>query len=211
LQQHAQREYVRASAGENSWTDYTLTLKARKLAGREGFLILFHIANDEDRTWWNIGGWNNTQDAIQNGADIDAKPGQIEAAHWYDLRLEVSGKRVKCYLDGRLVHDVDYEDNGEISALCACASHDNKSGDVIVKVVNASALPLDTELDLAGAKNLTGTGTAIVLTSEKATDENSLENPTKVSPKTETVNFSGATLKRSLPGNSFTVLRLQTK
>jgi alpha-L-arabinofuranosidase len=172
---------------------------------------LFHIANDDDRTWWNIGGWNNTQDAVQNGADIDVKPGQIEAGRWYDLCLEVSGRRVKCYLDGRLVHDVEYEDNAEISALYACASHDEKSGDVIVKVVNASAQPLETEVDLAGAKNLTGTETAIVLTSEKATDENSLENSTKVSPQTETIHFSGATLKRSFPGNSFTVLRLQTK
>jgi alpha-L-arabinofuranosidase len=50
-----------------------------------------------------------------------------------------------------------------------------------------------------------------VLTSENGADENSLENPTKVSPKTEAVSFTGTRLKRSFPGNSFTVLRLQTK
>jgi alpha-L-arabinofuranosidase len=85
------------------------------------------------------------------------------------------------------------------------------TGDLIVKVVNASANPLETEVDLSGAKNLAGTGTATVLTSESPADENSLENPTKVSPKTEPVSFTGTSLKRSFPGNSFTVLRLPTK
>jgi alpha-L-arabinofuranosidase len=64
---------------------------------------------------------------------------------------------------------------------------------------------------LDGAKNLTGKGTAIVLTSESGTDENSLTEPTKISPKTEPVSFTGTSLTRSFPGNSFTVLRLQTK
>jgi alpha-L-arabinofuranosidase len=211
LQQNAEKEFVRAVAGDKSWTDYTLTLKARKLAGKEGFLILFHIANDEDRIWWNLGGWGNTQDAVQSDATIDGKPGNIETGRWYDLRVEVSGKRVQCFLDGQLVHDVNYESAGQVTALYACASHEDQTGDVIVKVVNTSAQPLETELDLPGANNLTGKGSAIVLTSENGTDENSLAEPTKVSPKTEAVNFSGTSLTRAFPGNSFTVLRLQTK
>jgi alpha-L-arabinofuranosidase len=80
-----------------------------------------------------------------------------------------------------------------------------------VKVVNTSAGPLETQLNLAGANNLSGKGTATVLTSDSPTDENSLDNPTKVSPKTEPVNFSGTTLTRTFPGNSFTVLRLKAK
>jgi alpha-L-arabinofuranosidase len=80
-----------------------------------------------------------------------------------------------------------------------------------LKVVNANAKALETQLDLSGVKNLTGKGSAIVLTSEDPTDENSLDEPLKVSPKTEAVNFSGSSLTRSFPGNSFTVLRLQTK
>ena len=82
---------------------------------------------------------------------------------------------------------------------------------MIVKVVNANPQELKTEVNLAGANKLTGTGTATVLTSENPTDENSLKNPLKVSPRTEPVNFTGTTLTRSFPGNSFTVLRLQSK
>ena len=82
--------------------------------------------------------------------------------------------------------------------------------DVIVKVVNTSAGPVQTDLALSGV-NVSGKGAATVLTSESAADENSLDNPTRVSPKTEAVNFSGNTLTRAFSGNSLTVLRLKTK
>jgi alpha-L-arabinofuranosidase len=211
LRQTAEKEFVRALAGKREWTDYTLTLKARKISGSEGFLILFRIGGDEDRTWWNIGGWSNTADAIEAGGVLDSKPSNIETGRWYDIKVVVSGKNVKCYLDGQLIHDANYETGGPVTSLYAVAATDEKSGDVIVKVVNANAKPLETDVKLSGAKNLTGKGTAIVLTSENGTDENSLGNPTKVSPKTESVKFSGTSLKRSFPGNSLTVLRLQTK
>jgi len=211
LRQGAEKEFIRALAGKREWVDYTLTLKARKISGAEGFLILFRIAGNEDRTWWNLGGWGNTADGIESGGTLDSKPGHIETDRWYEIKLVVSGNNVKCYLDGQLVHDLNYDAGGKIMSLYAVAATDEKSGDLIVKVVNANASPLETEVDLSGAKNLTGQGTATVLTSQSGTDENTLTEPTKVSPKTESISFSGTMLKRSFPGNSFTVLRLQTK
>ncbi len=210
LRQTAEREFIRALAGEKSWTDYTLTLKARKISGNEGFLILFRINGDEDRTWWNIGGWGNTQDAIEASGVTDSKPSRIETDRWYDIKIVVAGKHVKCILDGQIIHDVDYDSGNPITSLYATSAADANTGDIIVKVVNTSAGPLETKVDLSGAK-ISGKGTATVLTSENATDENSLDNPTKISPKTEPLNFSGTTFTRAFPGNSFTVLRLQTK
>ena len=209
LLQKADKEFVRALAGNKSWTDYTLTLKARKTGGREGFLALFHIANIEDRIWWNLGGWGNTQDAVESDGVLDAKSGHIETGRWYDIKVAVSGKRVKCFLDSQLVHDVDYESESQVKALYACAAQDDRTGDVIVKVVNAGTDPLATKLDLAGAKHLTGEGTASVLTSDSGADENTIDNPMKVSPKTEAVSFNGTSLTRTFPANSFTVLRFQ--
>jgi hypothetical protein len=49
LRQTAEKEFIRALAGDKSWTDYTLTLKARKISGAEGFLILFRIGGNEDQ------------------------------------------------------------------------------------------------------------------------------------------------------------------
>jgi alpha-L-arabinofuranosidase len=211
LRQTAEREFIRALAGQREWKDYTLTLKARKISGAEGFLILFRINGNDDRTWWNIGGWGNTQDGIEAGETLDAKPSHIEPDRWYDLKVTVSGRNVKCWLDGALIHDLNYDQGGKINSLYATAATETTSGDLIVKVVNASAAPLETALDLSGASNLSGKGLATVLSSDSPADENSLAEPFKVAPKTEAVSFSGTTLLRTFPGNSFTVLRLPTK
>jgi len=211
LRQTAEKEFIRALAGKREWTDYTLTLKARKISGAEGFLILFRINGNEGRTWWNIGGWGNTADGIEAGETLDSKPSQIETDRWYDLKLEVKGKHVKCSLDGQVIHDVDYNAGSKVTSLYATAATDASTGDIIVKVANANAGPLETDVILNGASKLTGKGTATVLTSDSGTDENTIETPTKVSPKSEAFEFTGDQLKCTFPGNSFTVLRVSTK
>src|SRR5262249_20665996 len=128
--------------------------------------------------------------------------GHIDSDRWYDLKVIVNSNNVKCWIDGDLIHDVNYDLASKVASIYSVAATDEKTGDLIVKVVNANGKPMDTEINLGAAK-LTGQGTAIVLTSENGTDENSLAEPTKVSPKTETVSFDGASLKRSFPGNSF--------
>ena len=210
LRQTAEKEFIRAITGKREWTDYTITMKARKISGAEGFMVMFRISGDEDRTWWNIGGWGNTADGIEAGGTLDSKPSHIETDRWYDLKVTISGKNVKCWLDGELIHDVDFDGSIKVNSLYSVAATDEKTGDLILKVVNANTQPLETEINLNGA-TLTGSGTATVLTSESGADENSLTEPLKVSPKTEVVNFSGTNLKRSFPGNSLTVLRLKTK
>jgi alpha-L-arabinofuranosidase len=205
LQQSAQKEFVRALAGDRSWTDYTYEVKARKLAGAEGFLILFHINDDEDRVWWNLGGWGNTRDAVEWGGTLDGVPGEIETGRWYDLKVVVKGQSVTCFLDGKQVHHIE---RPPVKPLYASATREQKSGDVIVKVVNAAAGEMETEIDLDGIKNPAGAARATVLTSTKGSDENTLENPAKVSPREETMDLSGSTLVHKFPGNSLTVLRI---
>ncbi len=48
LRQNSEEENVRAFTGDPSWTDYTLSLKARKIEGSEGFLVSF-ASQDPDR------------------------------------------------------------------------------------------------------------------------------------------------------------------
>ncbi len=72
LRQTSDDQNCRALVGDPDWTDFTYTLKARKLSGAEGFLILFHAKDDNNWIWWNVGGWGNTRTAIQRaegGAD----------------------------------------------------------------------------------------------------------------------------------------------
>lgn len=209
LKQSAEREFIRAVAGDKSWTDYTLTLKARKLSGQEGFLILFHINDDEDRTWWNIAGWNNTQHGVEIGETLDGKRGRVEANRWYDIKVEVKGGAVKCSLDGKVIHDL--KNTLTITrGLFASAVTDSKSGDIIVKVVNAAATSTETEINLHGAKKLAASASGVVLTSGSPKDENTLEEPTKVAPKNLTIPVSGTKIKHAFPGNSLTVIRVKS-
>ena len=210
LRQTAEKENVRAIAGDRSWTDYTLELKARKLGGREGFLVLFHIKNDQDRVWWNIGGWNNTQNAVELDETMDAKAGHIETNRWYDIKVEVRGIGIKCWLDGKLIHEI-LKPRQATHRLYASATQDRQTGDIILKVVNAAHIPVNTEIKLRGAAQLNGSGQSVVLSSNSPWDENSLEDPAKVSPKTDTFRFPGDNLHRTFPGDSVTVLRIGTK
>ena len=72
------------------------------------------------------------------------------------------------------------------------------------------AKPQETEINLAGA-NIQKTAEMIVLTGEKPTDENSLEEPTKVAPVSKTVEIAGPKFRMSFAPNSLTVLRIPMK
>ena len=210
LQQTSSKEFIRALAGDKSWTDYTFELKARKIAGREGFLIFFHIDYDEDRTWWNIGGWQNSHNGLELGEIIDQKPGHIETGRWYDIKVTVSGQHIKCWLDGQLIHDVTHAGNAASPHLFASATRDSHSGELIVKVVNAAATPTETQIHFNGISKLAGPAQAIVLTSANPKDENTLDEPTKVAPTTTTLTLTAPSFTHSFPGNSLTVLRIKT-
>ncbi|MDQ3813986.1 MAG: DUF1080 domain-containing protein, partial [Armatimonadota bacterium] len=96
LRQSSDEQDARALIGDPTWGDYTLSLKARKLGGKEGFLIIFGSPGDDAKSWWNLGGWDNTQHAIQiPGVPPSEVPGKIETNRWYDIRVELQGPTVK--------------------------------------------------------------------------------------------------------------------
>jgi alpha-L-arabinofuranosidase len=207
LTQSSPAENVRAVFGDKKWTDYTLSLKARKRSGAEGFLILFRTQRDNEKSWWNIGGWGNHRHALEIGG-IESAPvdGRIETGRWYDIRVELKGSSIKCYLDGKLIHDAK---TPGIKALYASASREDRTAEVILKVVNVADHAQSVEIKLDGLAQVTGPVKAIVLTSENSTDENTLDEPTKVVPKTQTLPVAGTTFRHAFPGNSVTVLRIK--
>ncbi|MGA7162079.1 MAG: alpha-L-arabinofuranosidase C-terminal domain-containing protein [Bacteroidota bacterium] len=207
LRQSAIAPFVTAFVGDTTWTDYTITLKARKLAGENGFQIYFHHLKNNDRLRWDLGGYTNSVDLLEIGVTSVTKSATIETGRWYDVKIELRGNSAKGYLDGKIVQEVG-DVRTSVKSLFASAARDDKSGDIIVKVVNASFDPLTTQIELKGAGAIGGKGKAIVLASGSPLDENTLDDPTKVVPKTELVHFSGNILTRSFPGNSLTVIRL---
>ena len=100
------------------------------------------------KSWWNIGGWGNDHHAIEMPAVVgDQVSGRIETDRWYDIRIELKGPNIRCYLDGKLIHDITYP---SFQSLYAVASRIDKTGEVILKVVNVSAQSHATEIRLRG-------------------------------------------------------------
>ena len=49
------------------WNTFTITLKARKLFGENGFQIYFNNEKGSGRNRWDIGDYNNTINKLQTG------------------------------------------------------------------------------------------------------------------------------------------------
>jgi len=202
----------RSTTGDTNWSNCTLTLRARKDSGSEGFLILFNRLDDNNWSWWNIGGWNNSQHAIEvceNGSKSilgSAVTGSVQTNRWYDIRIVLAGPRIQCYLDDVLIHDVSYPASG---SLAASASYAEARGQIILKTVNVTGDDIPTTLSLAGLAAVVPEASVTVLTSTSATDENTLDQPDRVAPAAATITNAATNFLHTFPANSLTVMRLQ--
>jgi len=196
-----------ALAGDREWGDYTMTLKARKVSGAEGFIVAFHLSEPGERTWWNVGGWGNKRHGLE-GEDLPQSfvDGSIETNRWYDLKIDLRGPTVTCYLDGKKIHEATATNPNRLFAI---AGTDRAKGEVILKVVNPAKGAVKADIDINGAPGVSSAGRAIVLGGENLSDENSFDQPQKVAPREQTID-AGKTFSYSFPGFSVTVLRVKT-
>ncbi|MGD0094339.1 MAG: alpha-L-arabinofuranosidase C-terminal domain-containing protein, partial [Planctomycetota bacterium] len=215
LRQAAPDTDCRAVAGDPKWTDYTYTLKARKLSGAEGFLIMFRVQDDGTFIWWNLGGWGNSHSSLERSFDggrgpfAEEAPVKIETGRWYDIKIEVQGKTLRCYLDGKLITQAT-DSTVATEPLYATASREQSSDTIIVKVVNVSNGEQNLKVALQGAKDVSSSGLAIELSGQR-TDENTLDEPAKVAPATKKIENAGREFSYTFPANSLTILRLKAK
>jgi alpha-L-arabinofuranosidase len=204
-----------ALAGDPSWTNYIVTVRARKLEGNEGFILLWHSVDGDDYRWWNLGGWGNTVSRCEVSESGGREPYgptvpfTVETGRWYILKLEVDHHTVRGYVDGKLVMETNDEPPQPAATAFASASYINASGEVVLKVVNTADTPLETEIHLKNASQV-GPGKAIVLAGEPSA-VNSIEKPTNVAPKEEALTNASNSFKRTFPAYSVTLLRFPAK
>lgn len=209
--QTAEIEDARSVVGDPSWTDYTFSVKARKISGAEGFLVMFRVRNEGDWFWWNVGGWNNTQHAIEKSSGGSKSivgrevAGRVETGRWYDLRVEVQGSRIRCYLDDRLIHEVR---DAALPSLFAAASREDAKGDIILKVVNAGPTDQRVTIDLQGVRSVAPSALGEILQGQP-TDVNSLAEPKRVAPRPLVIQAASPTFAHTFPAQSVSVFRLK--
>jgi alpha-L-arabinofuranosidase len=215
-QSNAAQSDCRATTGNPAWANYTVSLKARKLGGSEGFLVLFNCQDSQNWTWWNVGGWGNSMAGIEQVvggnrstyARVSLPP--IVTNQWYDIRVVLDGQHIRCYLGTNavqaatnLVQDVAYP-----SGLYVTATQSKSEGATIIKAVNPYGTDVEATFRLTGAQSVGETATLITLTSPSSADLNSLDQPTFVSPVTNTVAAGSTNFSLHLPAYSFNILRL---
>jgi alpha-L-arabinofuranosidase len=91
------------------------------------------------------------------------------------------------------------------------ATRDAKSGVIYVKVVNAAGTAQRVNVQINGAATIGSRGEALVLAASALDETNSLNEPRKVVPRTETVEGLSADFAREFTPYSITVLTLKTK
>ena len=155
--------------GDPSWKNYTVTLRARKLKGPEGFMVRVLGKDDKNFLWWNLGGWGNSQHALELSTDGqravlgNTVRDSVVVGKWYSVKIAVKGNRVQCYLDGNLLHDVTLPVRDTFPGLYSVVSKDTKTNEVIVKLVNPFGYAYQTHVTLNGKLAVGSEGKEIVL------------------------------------------------
>ncbi len=98
--------------------------------------------------------------------------------------------------------------NNDQDGLFASAVYDKDSKTVIVKVVNTSDKAQDVTFNLNG---MTGSHSAELITfhSDAPESENTLDEPTKIVPKTTTVNVNAPSYATSIPAKTFALYKIK--
>lgn len=198
-----------------SGNEYTLQFKYRKTEGSEGLFIYFALSDDnKDGYVYNVGGWGNETTAVveykdgNNGGVIgnNRVSHTVETDKWYDVKLVVDINKSELYMDGKLILTFEPE---TAPLQFFATGYDEASGEVIVKVVNTEGKPYPMRMKLEGASKVEPEGKVITLSAASDTDENSFEEPMKISPQQSTYKGFGTEFDYTFPAFSYTILRLK--
>jgi alpha-L-arabinofuranosidase len=208
LRQTGGGENVIAAIGDATWGNtYTISLKARKTSGNEGFLVGFRLGQDTEKRWLNLGGWGNTQHGLE-GIGSDRKiAGKIETGRWYDIRIELNNTQVDCWLNQEKIFS---EKETPLPSLFAVAGKTADGKEIILKAVNVSEQPVASAITISGAGKIDSSAIGWVLTSDNMNDENTFERPDNIIPKEFSSSTASASFVHSFPARSVTILRLKT-
>jgi len=188
-------------------SNYTMTVKARKTAGSEGFVIPFAFTDPRNYCWLNIGGWGNSQNAVEtcvNGSrsSLVSKGGHIENNRWYTIKIEVKGSIVKCYLDDALLLEVPVPEGPVTTSM----TKDSKSNELIVKMVNSGSKEIKSSVTLKGLSK--EQDVKLVTLTGGARQRNTVKEPNTVVPKESMLHVS-TKFDVTLPPNSLQVFRVK--
>ncbi|MBB4905558.1 alpha-L-arabinofuranosidase C-terminal domain-containing protein [Actinophytocola algeriensis] len=203
-------ENTMVMAGDPAWQNYDLNVKATKQSGREGFLVGFGVKDSNDFYWWNLGGWNNTQSAVEKAegggkSTLISDGTTVQAGREYDLRVSVRGRTVSLFLDGEKWGE--FTDSQKVEPFRQVVTRDTRTGELIVKVVNAQANAARTTVDLKGA-NVERSARMTTLRGDP--DDVNTQYTTPIAPRESRLDVA-STFTHTFPPYSVTFLRIKVR
>ena len=190
---------------------YSFKVEAMKQSGDEGFLAIVGLKDAKNYQWYNVGGWGNSQNNVeqtQGGGKMSLARDhafKVEDGRWYEIQVDVDGDSILCYLDGKRDFAVRLQES-LMSGVYASTTLDEQTGELIVKVVNTGWGDVPGEISL---KNFNAkSATLIRLSSAEGTDENTIDNPTNIIPQTAHATVSGNKVTFQVPSYSVNIIRI---
>ena len=156
----------------------------------------------------------NTRSSVElkeggSNREISAGPNiKVETSRWYDVKLEVKGDQVTCWLDSKLIQTAKLQTPQQPPGLYALGGKDEKTGQIILKALNPGANPLPTSIRIEGGVKLMPKARVITLAGDKPADENTLDEPTKVVPVESTFEGVAPEFNYTLKPYSLTIFRI---
>ena len=98
-----------------------------------------------------------------------------------------------------------------VQSFYASATHDDKTGEIILKAVNPGAEAAAVEIKLAGLSQVEPGGKAMVLAGDNLNAVNSMAAPGKISPVESKLENAAANFTHAFPARSVTVLRIKAQ
>jgi alpha-L-arabinofuranosidase len=192
----AQSDHTVSIDNKNNWQ--TAIAEAAFMTGMERNAAVVHMASYAP-LFANIDGWQWTPDMIWvDNLHVYSTP------NYYVQKLFSLNKGT--HVVPLLQNDKPLA--GEDS-LYASATIDKNTNELIVKVINVSAITQARDIQVTGVKKLNTDAKLIVLKADQLNDVNSFNQPGKVMPAEQVIKLKGKKISLSLMPYSFEIVRVK--
>lgn len=191
---------------------------AKSEGGQEQFRFFFDLKKPnlkEGGRHVTFGGWNNTATGVEGfyGENnrwttvSEQESDAITPGRWHHVRLSFLSDGIDIDIDGKQIftHRTDL-----IRRKFCSVGFDQKTGEVVIKLVNANQRECTAQIELKGGKPMRA-GRVIELKAASPQTENSYDNPTLIQPREYDYAGFAPSFTYVMPANSISVLRTKVK
>ncbi len=190
-----------------------------------GLIVAFHARDGDHHTAWVLAGAapgddrprshaieRNDRGRLRLGTGVPVgdgsagglSPPALEPGRWYALEIVCEAGRVRCSIDGLVVHDLDERQAPRIACSAALVE---RTGEVLLCAVNATADPLAWAIEVRGINRI-ARGERTVISGPDLDATNMLSEPDLIRPVRSALPPGSLPLPLTLPPRSVTFLRL---